>query len=129
MFGYTAFILTAKSRNMLLANYPPKFSNVIAQHITHEFGVEEAKTPKKPKCVKVVGYAFDDSLDAVVVKIDGGVNRPDNKIYHITMSLEPYRKPKEANDLLSESNKIEWVDEGILLEVEPAFIMLNMETN
>lgn len=122
MSGYTAYVLTPKSRNMLLANYPPKFSKVIAHHITHEFGVGVEKTPMKPKCVKIVGHAYDDSLEALVVKIDGGIDRPDTKVYHITMSLEPYRKPKESNDLLADTNKINWIDNGLVLEVEPKYI-------
>jgi hypothetical protein len=122
MSGYSAFVLTDKSRNMLLAAHPPKFSKVIAHHITHEFGIDVSKTPMKPKCVKVVGYAFDDSLDAVVVKVDGGTDRPDGKIYHVTMSLEPYRKPKEANELVCNPDKIYLIENGLVLDVEPEFV-------
>ena len=50
---------------------------------------------------RIVGRADDgDSLECLVVAIDGTTDRPDGSTYHITWSLGPGRKARESNDVL-----------------------------
>jgi hypothetical protein len=98
--SYSAYLLSKKSRSLILNKFPPKFSKVDAHHITVKFGL--SKTDRIPHTAKlqVVGYSCDASLESVVVSVNGKTNRPDGSTYHITLSYEPGRKPVESNKLL-----------------------------
>lgn len=88
---------------MLMLRYPPKYSKVLAHHVTVEFGVP-SDTPSPNYCdVRLVGYSDSgDGLEALVVSVNGTRDRPDGKIYHITWSLDPDKyAPKDSNDLLA----------------------------
>jgi len=100
---YTAHVLDEESRMMLLMKYPPKYSKVIAHHVTLEFGVPSDTPPPNYADVKLMGYTDSgDGLEALVVSVNGSTKRPDGKIYHITWSLDPDKySPKDSNDLLT----------------------------
>lgn len=117
--GYQCFELTDGSRKRLLERFPPRFSQIEAQHITYDYGVSAAeKLPPTPKIIEVVGYASDDSIECVVVEVDGQVFRCDGQVYHVTLSREPHRRARESNDLL----KSEWKkEENLFLAAEPQF--------
>ena len=99
--GYQCFVLTERSRLRLLAKFPPKFTEVEAHHITHDYGVAVTCTlPSAPEQIEVIGYACDDSLECLVVRVDGQTYRPDGNVYHVTLSREPHRKARESNEML-----------------------------
>lgn len=102
---YLAYVLSPSSRERLLKIYPPKFSNVICHHITIDFNInpERLKTFKHlldwtPEVI-TYGYACDDSLECLAVKVGQDKYRLDESFYHITLSLEPPRKPVHSNNL------------------------------
>ena len=99
---YTAYVLSEKSRNELKKRFPPKFQDFIGHHITEKFGVPSDTKPPEAKDAKVVGYVNDDSLEALVVSLDGTTKRSDGSTYHITWSLDKGkgRKPVDSNKLL-----------------------------
>ena len=97
---YQAFLLTDSSREKILKLFPPKFSNVVAHHVTHAFNSPN-ELPENPKVVKVVGIAENDSVQALVVSIDGTTKRPDGGTYHITLSLGDGAKAKDSNSLIA----------------------------
>lgn len=101
---YTAYELDRKSRQRLASVFPPKYSDFIGHHITHRMVKKtDMSLPSQPKSIKVVGYADDgDSLEALVVEVNGKIHRPDGKIYHITWSLDKSkgRKPVQSNGLV-----------------------------
>ena len=121
--GYIAFELDKKDRSHLLEKFPPKYSDVIGHHITYKFGVSsDTKLPKGSKNIEVVGYADDgDSIEALVVAVNGSTTRPDGKIYHITWSLdrEKGRKPVHSNALI-EKNGFTRID-PIKISAKPEF--------
>jgi len=102
--SYIAFEIDKKSRNKLKKIFPPKYPDFIGHHITYKFGVDRnIKIPNTPKKVEVVGYIDNGkNLEALVVSINGKINRPDGKIYHITWSLNRSEgiKPVQSNNLL-----------------------------
>lgn len=102
---YEAFVLTPESRTHLLDNIEPKYTEVIAHHVTHRFGVPENPEGGYGKIVSitVVGYAEEDGLEALVVHVNGEAKRPDGKRYHITLSLdrEKGKKPQMSNQLIA----------------------------
>ena len=108
VYGYEALALTPESRAKLLQRFKPRFLDVIAHHVTYRFGVpESAKQPPGigggPTPIEVVGYACDDRIEAVLVKVNGTSKRPDGKLFHITLSLDRSKgaKPVMSNDLLA----------------------------
>lgn len=108
IYGYEALALTPESRARLLKRFPPKFPKVIAHHVTYRFGVPESvKHPPGindgPTPIEVIGYASDDRIEAVLVKVNGTSKRPDGKLFHVTLSLDPTKgaKPAMSNDLLA----------------------------
>lgn len=98
--SYSAYVLSKKSRSLLLNKFPPKFSKVDAHHITVKFGLDKTDRIPNQSKIQAVGYACDKSLECCVISINGRTERPDGGVYHITLSYEYNRKPVESNYLL-----------------------------
>jgi hypothetical protein len=113
----TGWKLPRNEREQLLQRFPPKYENVIADHVTLRVGGSDL--PPKP-AAQIVGHADDsESLECLVVELDGTTDRPDGSTYHMTWSLGPGRKAIESNDLLRERG---WqpIDAPIPVDLEPA---------
>ena len=83
-------------------------------------GTTTEPLPREPVISKVVGRADDgESLECLVVELDGTTDRPDGSTYHITWSLGPGRRARESNDVLRDRG---WdpIDAPIPVELEPA---------
>jgi hypothetical protein len=117
----TGWKLPRDERERLLRQFPPKYANVIADHVTLRTGGNSAMPlPRKPENARIVGRADDrESLECLVVEMDGTTDRPDGSTYHITWSLGPDRKARESNDVLRNQG---WkpVDAAMDVELEPA---------
>jgi hypothetical protein len=98
----TGWKLEPGARARLLDRFPPKYENVIADHVTlHVSAAASPSLPKEPQTARIVGRADDGrSLECMVVELDGTTDRPDGSTYHITWSLGSDRKARESNDLL-----------------------------
>src|SRR4051794_7441432 len=113
----TGWKLPGDEREQLLRQFPPKYENVIADHVTLRAG--DGPLPTKPDA-RIVGRADDrDSLECLVVELDGTTDRPDGSTYHITWSLGPGRKARKSNDVLRDQGW-QWLDAPIPVELEPA---------
>ena len=116
----TGWKLPREERERLLERFAPKYERTIADHVTLNAGAS-ADTPLPREVeARVVGRADDgESLECLVVEIDGSTDRPDGSTYHITWSLGPGRKAKESNDVLREQG---WdsLDRPIPIELDPA---------
>jgi hypothetical protein len=113
----TGWKLDRSERNKLLNDHPPRYEQVVADHVTLEVGGKDV-----PPAVKsaIVGRADDESgVEALVVTIDGSTDRPDGSTYHITWSLGPGRKPRESNDVLKERGWTE-LDHPVPVTLKPA---------
>lgn len=122
--GYIAYILDSKSRRELENKFPPKFSRFIGHHITYKFGVNSTyPLPKNTENIKVVGYSVNDNgLEALVVSLNGKVNRADGSFYHITWSLEPSKfKPVDSNNLIKSKGYIQF-DNPIKIKCSVEFL-------
>src|SRR4051812_19821252 len=97
----TGWKLPRDEREQLLERFPPKYDNVIADHVTLRVGATaDTPPPRKPEA-QIVGRADDGtSLECLVVELDGTTDRPDGSTYHITWSLGPGRRAIESNDVL-----------------------------
>lgn len=116
----TGWKLPRDERERLLEHFPPLYQTVVADHVTLNVGAN-AQTPL-PRQVeaRIVGRADDgESLECLVVQIDGTTDRPDGSTFHITWSLGPARKARESNDVLRDSG---WahIDKPIPVALEPA---------
>ena len=116
----TGWKLPGDERDRLLERFPPKYENVIADHVTRRTGATpDTPLPRKPDA-RIVGRADDgESLECLAVELDGTTNRPDGSTYHITWSLGPGRRAVESNDVLRD---LGWapIDAPIPVELEPA---------
>jgi len=116
----TGWKLPRDERDRLLQRFPPKYEDVIADHVTLRVGATPATPlPRKP-AARIVGYAHDGSgLECLVVDLDGTTDRPDGSTYHITWSLGPGRKARESNDVLRDRG---WqpLDRPVPIELDPA---------
>ena len=117
--GYTGYLLTDQARSELLAHIEPMFDNVIAHHVTHEFGVYEGMPPDT-NTVRVTAMAHNDRVQAAVVKVNATTQRPDGRTYHITGSVAEGAGAKESNDLLDDLTNWHSVD-PFNLAVMPKF--------
>jgi hypothetical protein len=116
----TGWKLPRDERDQLLEYFPPKYENVVADHVTLRVGASpDTPLPPKPGA-RIVGRADDgDSLECLVVELDGTTDRPDGSTYHITWSLGPDREARESNDVLRDSGW-EPIDAPIRVELEPS---------
>jgi hypothetical protein len=116
----TGWKLPQHERELLLQRFPPKYENAIADHVTLRVGATpRTPLPRKPHA-RIVGRADDgESLECLVVELDGTTDRPDGSTYHITWSLGLGRKARESNDVLRDKG---WdrIDAPIPIELEPA---------
>lgn len=103
--AYSAFEITSEDRVKLARVFPPKFSDFIGHHCTFKFPAnpdDPNDLPMDSDVLCVVGYASDDSLECLVVEVNGSVRRPKGGTYHITWSLDRNagRKPVDSNEVL-----------------------------
>jgi hypothetical protein len=108
-------------RNALLARFPPRYPDVIADHVTLQTDAGREPLPDPVDAI-IVGKADDgDGLECMVVTIDGTTGRPDGSTFHITWSLDKAkgRQARQSNDLLRERG---WdkLDQPVPVKVEPA---------
>jgi hypothetical protein len=117
----TGWKLPQVERELLLRQFPPKYENVVADHVTLRTGATpETPLPDKPQSSRVVGRADDGrSLECLVVEMDGTTDRPDGSTYHITWSLGPGRRARESNDVLRDQGW-DYLEAPIPVELEPA---------
>jgi hypothetical protein len=94
--------LDPEQRKELLEQYPPKFRNVVADHVTLQARASGNAPLPQETDGEIVGRADDGrGVEAMVVSIGGTTDRPDGSTYHITWSLEDGRRAKESNDVLA----------------------------
>ncbi|HEY6662676.1 MAG TPA: hypothetical protein VIZ66_07115 [Sphingomicrobium sp.] len=94
----TGWKLPSDELERLLERFPPKYEQVIADHVT--LRVDGGELPPKPNA-QIVGRADDgDSLECLVAELDVTTDRPDGSTYHVTWSLGPGREAVESNDVL-----------------------------
>ena len=91
-------------RNELLERFPPRYRDVVADHVTLSSDAGGEPLPADVQS-EIVGRADDgDSLECLVVTIDGSTDRPDGSTFHITWSLDKSRgrQALESNDVLKD---------------------------
>jgi hypothetical protein len=93
--------LDREQRKELLLQFPPRFSEVVADHVTLSARVARSSELPSETLGEIVGRAEDGKgVEALVVSIGGTTDRPDGSTYHITWSLEKGRRAKESNDVI-----------------------------
>jgi hypothetical protein len=117
----TGWKLPEVERELLLRQFPSRYENVVADHVTLRVGATpETPLPHTPESSKIGGRADDGrSLECLVVEIDGTTDRPDGSTYHITWSLGPGRRARESNDVLRDQGW-DFLEAPIPVELEPA---------
>ena len=106
-------------RAALLARFPPRYSETVADHVTHG---RTGESPPRPEAARatVIGHADDGSgVEALVVALDGDSARWNGSRYHVTWSLADGREAKESNAVIATYG---WtpVDYGPEVALEPA---------
>ena len=116
----TGWKVPNEQRARLLQRFPPRYENVVADHVTLRVGANSSTPLPRHVEAQLVGRTDDGaSLEALVVELDGTTDRPDGSTYHITWSLGPGRKARESNDVLRDRGW-EPLDRPIPIELEPA---------
>ena len=112
--------LDPEQRRELLQQFPPRFRNVVADHVTLQGKAADNATLPEEAQGEIVGRVADGSgVEAMVVAIDGTTDRPDGSTYHITWSLEEGRTAQESNDVLA-SQDWERFDLPMPIRLQPA---------
>ncbi len=117
----TGWKLPETERELLLRRFPPKYENVVADHVTLRVGADaDTPLPNEPNSSRIVGRADDgESLECLVVELDGTTDRPDGSTYHITWSLGPDRRARESNDVLRDQGW-DFIEAPVPVELDPA---------
>lgn len=98
------WLLPEAERTRLLDLFPPRYPDVVAHHVTHRYGVDPRDVPPDAHRGEIIGRADDGAgVEALIVRINGAVERPDQGTYHITWSLDRAggRRPVESNDVIA----------------------------
>lgn len=108
-------------REFLLEIFPPRWPDMIADHVTLDAdAASDSPLPQETEA-SVIGHADDeDGLEALVVEIGGTADRPDGSIFHITWSLDRNRgrAARESNILLRKGWKA--LGAPIAIRLDPA---------
>ena len=98
----TGWKLPPDERSALLGRFPPRYDDVVADHVTLRVGASaDTPLPRRPETARIVGRADDEQgVECLVVELDGTTDRPDGSTYHITWSLGRGRRAVESNDVL-----------------------------
>ena len=107
-------------REELLGRFPPRYANVVADHVTLKARVHEKSGLPPPVTGVIVGRSDDGrGVEAMVVQLDGSTDRPDGSTYHITWSLGAGRRAVESNDVI---RALRWepVNPPVAVKLEPA---------
>lgn len=100
--GVIGWALDREERVELLLQFPPRYRNLVADHVT--LAARVGRDAPLPGVVhgEIVGRADDGKgVEAMVVRIEGSTDRPDGSTYHITWSLGDGRRAKESNDVIA----------------------------
>jgi hypothetical protein len=93
--------LDRNQRTELLQQFPPRYPNVDADHVTLKYAAGRQAPLPEETVGEIVGRGDDGmGVEAMVVRIGGTTDRPDGSTYHITWSLADGRRPVESNDVL-----------------------------
>jgi hypothetical protein len=116
----TGWKLDRDERDALIARFPPRYANMVADHVT--LRVDTGPLTPLPRAVeaRLVGHADDGrGVECMVVAIDGATDRPDGSTYHITWSLADGRRARDSNDVLRERG---WdhLDAPVAVTIAPA---------
>ena len=117
----TGWKLPAGRARALLQRFPPKYENVIADHVTLRVGATaNTPLPRKPDA-RIVGRADDGKgLECLVVELDGTTDRPDGSTYHITWSLGRRPQARARATTCSATKAGSSVEAPLPVELEPA---------
>ncbi len=101
----TGWKLDRASREFLVDIFPPRWRDLVADHVTLDARATRRDPPPPKAEAAVIGHADDgNGLEALVIAIDGDPQRPDGSIFHITWSLDrdKGRRAEESNSLLAQ---------------------------
>jgi len=118
----TGWKLDPEDRALLLVQFPPRWPDVIADHVTLNAHADAATPLPLAAQAEIVGGIDDgEGLQAMVVTVDGRTRRPDGSIYHITWSLDRRRgrEPIDSNRVLAERG---WqpIERPVPIRIRPA---------
>src|SRR4051812_26922086 len=98
----TGWKLDRDQRKELLQQFPPRYSETDADHVTLQTKASEHAPLPDETLGDIVGRADDGKgVEAMVVRIGGTTDRPDGSTYHITWSLAEGREAVESNDVIA----------------------------
>lgn len=87
--GSYAYKLDEATREGLLATIAPAYSEVHVDYILYKTGPEGESMPH-PDMMEIIGISDNGKgLQVAIVRINGTVERPDGKLYHIIWSRDP----------------------------------------
>ena len=118
----TGWRLDRDDRQRLLERFRPIFPDLVAEHVTLQFGGKPALPDETSG--RIVGEIDDgEGVQALVVEIGGTTRRPDGSTFHITWSLDRAagRKPVDSNQVIA---RLGWraLAEPIPVRLQPARI-------
>lgn len=94
--------LDERDRQTLLRRFPPRYVNIVADHITFGRADRDLTLPEIP-VAEIVGRADDgEGVEALVAELAGRTDRPTGGTYHITWSLGDGREAIESNRMIGE---------------------------
>ena len=115
------WLLDPEEVEELLRRFPPAYPDVVAHHVTLRPGASPSTPLPAETAGEIVGEADDSAgVQALVISIGGGTDRPTGGTYHITWSLDRSRgrKPVESNDVIAARG---WTPcEPVTLTLRPA---------
>ena len=120
--GYNGYELTTQARNDLFAHINPMYPDIIANHVTHNYGIYD-ELPPKADSARVIAVVSNEKVQAAIVKINGTTTREyGDSFYHVTISVDRAAggSPKDSNELLKDSRNWHAVD-PFNIEVIPKF--------
>ncbi len=99
--------LDHEERKKLLKRFPPRWPDVLADHITYVVYSHRHVSLPNQTSARIIGSVDDgDGVQAMIVEINGSTERPDGNTFHITWSLDRTRglNPSDSNAVIREND-------------------------
>jgi hypothetical protein len=107
---YTCYVLTNETINKLKKIFKQHYPDFIGHHITVEYGVSKNHPlPLETDDIYVIGEASEGGVQALLVSIDGTIERSDGSLYHITWSIDRSKgkRPVDSNSIIKKAKRVE----------------------
>lgn len=96
---FSGWMLPDAERAKVLSRFPTRYADAKASHVTRS--LDDDSIPEDAEIIAQAYVNDGNGIEALVVRVNGEVRRPDGLVYHLTLSVGEGRSSKDSNDVIA----------------------------